>query len=84
MRRGFLFLENYLLQRKSKRRWFKMNPRKRRLLKLRTAEPAAPAPEPVVEAAPPAPEPVAKEAKPDKKAKPKARRTAKKTKSSEG
>ena len=54
-----------------------MNPRKRRLLKLRTAEPATPTPEPVVEVAPPAPEPA-------KKAKPKARRTAKKTKSSEG
>lgn len=33
-----------------------MNPRKRRHLKLQAAQPAAPAPEPVVEVAPPAPE----------------------------
>ncbi len=54
-----------------------MNPRKRKLLKLRAAQKAAstPEPEPVVEIAPPDPEPAKK---------PITRRTAKQTKSSEG
>jgi len=58
-----------------------MNPRKRRHLKLQAAQPAAPAPEPVVEVAPPEPEPVV-EVEEVVKENPRSRRSSKTRKSS--
>jgi hypothetical protein len=82
MWRGFLILANYLLTAYFIRRWFKMNPRKRKFLKRQAAQKAAPAPEPVVEVAPPAPapepEPEVEEKLKKTTRKPKARRSSKK------